>query len=74
MSKSYIPKKCIFLSINKLHSLQILQDDENDDDNVEMLNPTLDNLQNPDDENESTLLLKQRPLSQHGKRFHHVFI
>lgn len=39
-----------------------------------MLNPTLENLQNPDDENESTLLLKQRPLSQHGKRFHRVFI
>ena len=63
-----------FSSINKLHSLQILQDEENDDDNAELLNPTIENLLNPDDENESTLLLKQRPLSQHGKRFHHVFI
>ena len=63
-----------FSFINNLHSLQILQDDENDDDNAEMLNPTVENLLNPDDENESTLLLKQRPLNQHGKRFHHVFI
>lgn len=48
------------------------QDDDNDDDNVELLNPNIDNLHNNlDDENESTMLLKQRPttIGQHGKYF-----
>ncbi|KAL7044402.1 hypothetical protein ACKWTF_001906 [Chironomus riparius] len=41
------------------------EDEENEEDIAEILNLTIDNLLNPDDENESTLLLKQRPLSQH---------
>lgn len=47
----------------------ILQDDENDDDNTD-LPGTTENLMAADDENESALLLKQRP---HGKAPHFSF-